>query len=126
MRIFFGWKSGITDLTGDDPLNAQSGVILCLRAADTSYQIACNDGTGVTTFTNTAIAKNTAVTIFELYALDLATNKWKWSLNNNAWTDLTDANIPAQTTALTVVNQIQTAEAAVKSFDLFEVYVETN
>ena len=65
--------------------------MLCLRSADTTYQIASNDGTSGTVFTNTGVAKGIfiAITTFELVANDTATNKWKWSINYGAWVDLT-------------------------------------
>jgi hypothetical protein len=127
VRLFFGLTGAISSLTGDDPLNTIPGVMLCLRSADTNYQIASNDGTGVTVFTNTGVAKSTAITTFELVANDTATNKWKWSINYGAWTDLTTTDIPSQTSALTIQQEIETNESGVaKNFDIFGVYVETN
>ena len=127
-RLFFGWKASTSTLpTGDDPLNATSGIMLCLRSADTNYQIASNDGTGATVFQNTGIAKNTAINTFELVAEDWATNKFKFSINNAAWVNVTTTtDIPAQTLGLCPVATIQTDESGVaKNFDIFDLYVET-
>jgi hypothetical protein len=123
---YFGWTSSLsTDASGDDPLNALSGVILTSRKADTNLFIGCNDGTGVTTFTDTGIPRDTTINTFVLEAQNAETNKWRWSLNNAAWTELTDTNIPAATTALTIWNEIQTGADVTKSFDLFAIEVET-
>ena len=84
VRPYFGWSSGTADLTGDDPLNGLHGVLLTARAADTNFQIAHNNGSGVTLFVNTGIPKDTNVNIFELVCDDNATNKFKWALYSRA------------------------------------------
>ena len=137
IRPYFGWATGSNDLAGDDPLNALSGVILTARAADTNFFIGTNNGSGATTFTNTGIAKDTNIKVFDLVAQDGYTNKWKWALYNESvlrsisqsmipYTELTTSDIPAQDTPLRPFFQLTTAENAIKSFTCYQVYLETD
>lgn len=138
-RPYFGWASATADLTGDDPLNVTSGVMLSARAADTNFQIASNNAFGATVFTSTGIAMDTNIKIFELFAQDLLTNKWKWALYDASkiaswpqstslptYTELTTAEIPTQTTALRPFFQMSTGENAAKSMTIYQVYIESD
>lgn len=127
LRAFIGLVSTGSEPTGDDPLSALSGVIFCLRAADTNWQIASNDGTGATVFQSTGVAKGTGIITLKIKAIENQTNKWRWSINNGAWNNVTTTtDVPAQATTLALWNQIQTGETAAKSFDWFGSYLETN
>jgi hypothetical protein len=123
---YYGLASGIAaDYGSDDPLNALSGIILTSRKADTNFFIGVNDGSGATTFTNTGIARDTLVHTFSLEAQEQMTNKWRWSIDNAGWTDLTDTNIPAATTGLTPIFQLQTGDANLKSQNIYGVEIES-
>ena len=134
---FLGGHLLLPDLTGDDPLNALSGVILTARAADTNFQIASNNGSGATVFTDTGIAKDTAVNIFDLYADESATNKWKWALYSQAtlrsivstipaYTDLTTAEVSGSSTPIKPFFQIDSGDGGAKSFVQLQLYVESD
>ena len=82
--------------------------MLCKRSADTVWQIAHNEGTGATNFTSTGITIDTAIHTFETVADDDATNKWRWCMDTSGtWTDLTSADNPAQGTALSIQQEIE-------------------
>jgi hypothetical protein len=137
IRPFFGWSSGSADLTGDDPLNALSGIILTARTADTNLQIAHNNGSGATVFVDTGIPKDTNVNVFDLYADESATNKWKWALYSQAtlrsivgsipgYTDITSTDIPASSTPLKPYFQIDSGDGGAKSFVQLQMFVESD
>jgi len=121
-RGWFGWMSTSTEPTGDDFLNALSGVALGWLAGDTNWQIITNDGTGVTSYASTgvAIATNTIYTL-EIRAED-TTPRFGYSINGATMAFVT-SNLPAQTTALYPVFQLeQTTTAAGKNLDRFHVF----
>jgi len=65
VRVFVGMSSTGSGPNSDDPMNAQSGLILCKRAADTNWFWAYNDGVGATVFSDTGVAyvTNTWITV---------------------------------------------------------------
>jgi hypothetical protein len=137
-RPFFGWNSATVDCpASDDPLNGLSGVILCARSTDTNFQIGSNNGSGVTTFTDTGIALDTVMRVFEIVVNEDLANPFKWNLytvtdlesvtsNLPAYTQLTTAEIPAQSTILRPYFQMTNSEAVAKSFIQYQLYVETD
>jgi len=125
-RLYLGFHTSGVDLTGDDPLNAQTGVMFGCKSGDTNFQILHNDATGVTLFENTGIAIDTNVHRLEIIADD-ANARFGWSLDSSAfsYTNLTSTEIPGSTTSLLIQNEIQTNEAGVgKILDLALVEVE--
>jgi hypothetical protein len=128
MRFYMGFHTSGVDLTGDDPLNAQAGVMLGCRSGDTNAFILHNDTSGATVFEDTGVtvaSLGTGLHKIEIRADD-ANTKFLWSLDNSAFvsTNLT-TNIPAQTTSLCIQNEVQTNESGVaKNFDLLLVEVE--
>lgn len=124
-RIYLGFTTlTASDHTGEDPLNAISGVMLCTRSADTNFQIAHNDGTGVTVFDDTGIAADTGRHVIEIIADDTNT-KFTWKLDASAVTDVS-TDIPAQTTKLGSQFGIETNENVAHSIDLYYWEVETD
>ena len=62
VRFYFGFTSNTsTEPTGDDELNAKSGVLFYLRSGDTNWQVGRNSGSGATTFADTGIAVDTSM-----------------------------------------------------------------
>lgn len=127
--LYLGFASVVSaDLAGDDPLNAVAGVMFGMRSADTTFQIMHNDTSGATNFINTGVTINTtAIRTFDLKAIDVATNKWQWSIDGSAWAEITSTDIPSQSTPLGLHTALVTNESGVaKNMEVFEVRVETN
>jgi len=126
-RLYIGVHSTAnTNLTTDDPLLNVSGILLGLRAADTNWQIAYNEGTGSTNFLDTTVARNATINTIELVAPTAGTS-WQWSLNGSALsnTGLTGAQLPAATTTLYPVVQIENASAGTaRNLEVWWWYVE--
>lgn len=123
-RLFIGptSRAGSNPANGDDELNAQSGIMLSLRAADTVFQIMRNDGSGASVFTNVEgnPTVDTNVHTIEFLA-DENGSRWFtiWdgdNINRQSFT----TEIPGSTTRMGVHFIIQTATAATKRFDQFE------
>jgi hypothetical protein len=55
------------------PLNSQNGIFVCLRSTDTNFQIARNDGSGATVFTDRGIANDTSAHTIRIQADDADT-----------------------------------------------------
>ena len=99
LRLFLGFtSSGANPATTDDPLTALSGFTIALRAADTTFQIAHNDGTGATVFNETSIAKDAAEHTVDLYA-DNANTRFQWQIDGGTVTNVT-TEIPAADNAM--------------------------
>ena len=126
-RAAFGWIGSTSfDISADNILNVLNGVVLAIRAAETTYRILHNDGTGVGGAIDTGVTINASeIVTFELYAMESrSTSRWRYSINGT-WFDLVSGDVPAQTTGLAPYAQIATSTTAPKSMDLFGVYVET-
>ena len=125
-RILFGWLGSTTlDVSADDNLNVLHGIGLGCRAADTTWRILSNNGTGGQAAADTGITIDTATHTFELVGQDdITTNKWKYAIDGT-WVQLPGADIPAQDAGLAPYAQIATATSAAKGFDIFGLYVES-
>ena len=124
-RCFLGFTSATADASGEDPLLNLSGVILTTRSADTNWFIGCNNGSGSTTYTDTAVPRDTVIHTFEIICQSNLTNPFKYSLDGGPYVTITDTNIPAPNTELTVWAQIQTDAAAIKTMNLYALEVES-
>jgi hypothetical protein len=118
-RTFIGLQLSTTAFrTGDDPLNGQMGIMLCARSTDTTYQIAHNDSTDVTVFEDTGVATaNSSMHLIEIKS-DAADTGWQWSLDGSAFSALLTTDVPASTTQMFPVIEIETTEALAKNLDL--------
>jgi hypothetical protein len=104
-RLFFGYKNAPNTVPTDhdDYLNAVPGFMVALRAADTNWQIASNDNTGATAFTNylrsgSAVAADTNFHTWTLIG-DAAANRFGISLDGDPFQYVT-TDIPAATITL--------------------------
>jgi hypothetical protein len=130
-RIAIGFMPFTPDFTGDDPLNAVNGVMLCSRATETNWQIAFNEGVGVTNFEDTGVATTTGFQEIHIFG-DNANTRWLYkvgTLTGTAWTILNTAtpttNTPAATTQMGIQVEVETAEAATKIIDIYGVELDT-
>lgn len=116
--LFIGLKDN-TNITGDDMLNALTGIGVGWRSTDTNFQIFHNDAAGATVVTQIVptTAKNGLMHVVEIKAIDqLAT--WEVKFDDNAPQAIT-LNIPTQGGAMTVVNQVRNTAAEVKNLEVF-------
>lgn len=112
-RLFIGFQSGNALLTGNDPLNALSGVLVGLtsKASATNFEIMHNDGAGATVVVDTGVAANTGVNTIEI---NTVATGFQWIINGSEGTVLT-ADIPAAATPLSALFQVETNEAVAKN-----------
>jgi hypothetical protein len=127
-RVFIGWHSDASNFAaaGDDPLNAKSGYLFGLRAADTNWQIMWNEGTSGTNYVDAhgGVAANTSIHTIELKG-DETNTKWQYSLDGAGFADTTGAEIPATTSALYPLIQIQNGGTTpAKTFDQWHWFVQ--
>lgn len=128
-NLYIGFQTVTTASAGDDQLNAKSGVMLYLRAADTTFQIAYNDGTGATVFESTGVAVNTSPHVIEIVGDDLRT-RFLYRMDSGVWTVVNSAtptvDTPAQQTKMGFTCELITQEAVAHNLDLFYSQTETN
>jgi hypothetical protein len=123
-RAYIGIGTPNVEPTGDDPLNAQSGVLFGMITTNANYVIMHNDGTGATVIDDTGVPKDTTVREIKIVA-DNASSRFSWSLNAGPYTHIT-TEIPASTTSLTFVYQNETNEAVSKSLGLYNVFGQSD
>lgn len=126
IRAYVGFTSATgLDLSGDDPLNALSGLMLMKRSADTKWQIAANDASGVTTFTNTNIDIDTSIHTIDVIADD-SSSIFFWSFDGTDYSPIT-SNIPTQSAGLGWQGQVETNHSGVaKSIDVYYIEVTSD
>jgi hypothetical protein len=112
--------------TGDAPLDTPvDAIFLCLRSTDTNFQIARNDNSGSTVFTDTGVAKDTSAHTIEIRTTSAGTG-FEWSLDGGAFTAYT-TDIPAANDDQYAVVEIETADSGVaKNFDVWYWFIESN
>lgn len=132
-RMWIGlWSDLASDPSGDDALNARSGVTFGIGAANNTvgtgstvgWQVAHNDSSGATVLDTVGPAADTNVHTIEIVAVD-GSSKFKYSLDGAAYVDVS-TDIPATATALTFITQIETSAAAQKTLDLFDISVTSD
>jgi hypothetical protein len=116
-KLFIGFNSNTTIPGGNDELNAQSGIML-YKTNGGNFRIGYNDGTGVTVFTSDLATQDTNTHTIRIRAVD-SLSKWQYSWDNGAFVDLT-TDIPAQTTALSVVFNVEAGAAVVTTLRIFD------
>lgn len=125
-RFYFGFLGPtIPELTGDSPLDNISGFIFGVMptTSTTNWTLATNNGAASTTLTDTGTAFNiTGVHTLSLVA-DEANTRFSWSIDGGAYTHVT-TNIPASTTALSLIFTSETATTAAASFNLYNAYCQ--
>ncbi len=114
-QLFAGLQSANAHTTGDDYLNALSGVALGLRSTDSAFQITYNEGTGASNWEAAVPATNidTAWHTFDLWG-DTANNKWVYQLDGGA---VTVVNTGAPTTQVPVTNTAMAAQITLSTSD---------
>jgi hypothetical protein len=119
VRAFIGWVSNSADIAGEAPLANISGVGLAKRAADTNWFTCVNDGDATEDRVDTTIAFGTAaVTLqFSLDSSNFSSKIGTSSDNANVSTEL-----PALTTNLMPMIQIETSDAVDKNIQIFSVW----
>lgn len=118
LRTFFGLCSSSAAPTGDDWLNALSGIGLSVISTNANFRLGKNDGTGATVFIDTGVATDTAVHYFRIIADD-ANSRWGWSFDSTSPTWET-ADIPASTTSLSPIYEIEAVTATAVTMDNFK------
>lgn len=132
-RMWFGITSDlVSDPTGDDALNAKSGVLFGIGVVNNTvgtgstvgWQVMHNDGSGATVNETVGPAADTSVHTIEIVAVD-STPKFKYSFDGGSFVDITP-DIPATATPLTFIAIIQTSAAATKNVDFFDIHVTSD
>lgn len=124
-RLFLGHMGGNPtnppEPAGDDTLNAGNGFLFGMSTTSSvsasHWLILHNDGTGATVVEDTGITFDANVHTIKLVA-DESNTRFSWSLDGGAYTHVT-TDIPAATTNMAPVFEIETAEAVGKSFNLY-------
>lgn len=100
---------------------------LALRAADTNWQIAHNDGTATTTWVSTGRAVNSSVHNLYLVA-DETEGRWGWMLDQTIrYPNWITTNTPGGATSLTFVAILeQSVAGAAKTMDIYNIEVESD
>lgn len=132
-RLWLGITGDLAaDPTGDDALNAKSGVMFGIGVVNNTvgtgstvgWQLMHNDGTGATVSDTVGPAADTNIHTIEIKAVD-ASSKFQYSLDGGAFVDVT-TDIPAPATALSFIAELQTSAAAQKTMDLFDIHVTSD
>lgn len=118
IRTYFGYCSSGGAPTGNDYLNALSGIMLYSIDGVTNFRVGKNDGSGATVFVDTGIASDTAVHEFRIKADD-TNSRWGWALDSQTLTWET-ADIPASTTSLDILYEIQAVTATAVTLDNYK------
>lgn len=123
-RMFMGFNNTGGVKTGDDPLNASPGIMFgkIATATNSNFLIMHNDTSGATVLDTVAAADNSIHQI-ELRA-DNANSKWWWSFDNGAETGIT-ADIPAATSGLGWIAEVETTNTTQPLFHIFWVEMES-
>lgn len=97
---------------------------LALRAADTNWHIAHNDGSATTTWINTTRAVNTTVHTLYLVA-DEENARWGYMFDQTQrYPTWLTTNVPGNTTALCFIAEMETSVGTAKSIELYNIEVE--
>lgn len=122
-RYYLGFAP-TAELTSDDPLNTLDGFLFgYIATAGSNYLIMHNDGSGATVSDDTGTA-STGVREVRLVC-DNTNSRFSWSIDGGAYTHVT-ANIPRTSQAMTTHFTCETAEAAVKSFRLYNAFIQAD
>lgn len=123
-RFYFGFTSNTsTEPTGDDELNAKSGVLFYLKSGGTNWQVGVNSGSGATNFTDTGVAADTSIHTIEITAIN-ATPAFSVALDSTVYSNSFTTTIPAATTAMGLLWNIEANTAAVQTLDMYYVEIE--
>lgn len=127
----FGFNSLGGDYTaGDDPFNAVHGIAFgkITTATNANWVMMSNDGTGATVITNvgaafSAVAADNNIHTIEILADD-ANNRWRFSFDEGAYQDLTDA--PTQQQVLGFCFQLEATNTTNPAFDIWWIEMESD
>lgn len=126
VRMFIGFQAASGSFrTSDDPFNALEGFCIGMRSTDSAFQVIRNDATGATVFSTTGVTIDTNPHTIRL-EVDSANTGFSWAMDGGALSSVITTDIPASTTALYPLVQIETSEAATKNFDVYYYWLEYN
>lgn len=126
-RLWIGFQTSTSvNPTLDTELNTKSGIYFGKRSTDTSWVWMHNNASGTALYTNVTgnPAPDTNVHTIEIAAND-ASSRFEVMYDNTTYQDIT-SQIPAQSTQLTVVAQVQPSAAEAKILDVFYIEMETD
>ena len=127
-RLYMGYSSTATDLTGDDPLNALQGVLFGMSTSSATsaanWLVMHNDGSGATAVDDTTTAFDSNVHTLSLVA-DEANTRFAWKLDNGSYTNVT-TDIPSTTTGLFFFIQTETSAASAATVQVYNAVIQTD
>ena len=125
VRLYIGFTtSTATLLTGDAPFASGATHIALLLKATGNYLFSHNDASGpAIEDTITGPTRNSNANTVEIKTADAGVT-WAWDLNGTTGTQT--ANVPATTTTLYPIIQIETSEAVAKTLDTWYWLLETS
>lgn len=123
-RTFFGLSSDAANSpsASDTYADSKSVAMFGHRTTDTNWQFIHNDGSATALYEDTGVAINTSLRTLEIFGDDTNT-RFGWSIDGSTISWIT-TQVPASTTNLGIVHEVQTAENVAKSFDLIAMYIE--
>jgi hypothetical protein len=124
-RLWIGLTGTNTVPTLDTWTDSKRFFGLALRAADTNFQIASNDGAASTTWTSTGVAVDTSIHTIKLFA-DEVNTRWGYQLDGAGSPTWLSTNVPGNATSLCWVAMVETSTTAARSLDLFNIEVESD
>ena len=125
-RFYFGFKGTSAFVPNtDDPLLTDGGVGLCIITTSTNWQMAYNDVSGSTVFTDLGIPISTTTITVEIKADDNNTG-FQWSINGGDFSRIQTSDVPASAQDLIYHAIITTNETVAKNFEVFWVLVGNN
>lgn len=125
-RIYIGFSASGTGLTGEDPLNAQPGVLVGFRIADNSdtMKVFYNDTAGSTNVVDTNVSYNEQPFTAEIILSSGTANIY---VSGSLTTSVTDtSNLPTPTTKLFAHWEIQRAGGSEKTLELYRILTTTD
>jgi hypothetical protein len=123
-RLWIGFIGNTTVPTLDTYTDNKRFFGLALRAADTNFHIAHNDGSATTTWINTGRAVNTSMHTIYLVA-DEANSRWGYMFDfTQKYPTWITTNVPGNIIALTFLSEMETSVATAKSIELYNIEEE--